>query len=399
MLQAARMSDLRALSCPPRRPCSPGVHALRGAVPRAPVGRGGLAALGLAALCAAAAACAGPTARVAPEDSVLADLPGRWENLFVDVTTPDGPLRMHYLAAGPKDAPRVVLLHGFPDFSYGWREVAPLLATDHRVVAPDLRGYGATGKPRTGYDLDTLAADVLGFADATARVDGVPADVATHLIGHDWGAAVGWWAVMAAPRRFASYTAISVAHPRAYNEFLERSAEQRKKSRYMRSLTIPGVPAIFAGMRDKKRMALYRDQLTRKEAFGDAELAWYRAAFDSTWETRPPLRYYKQKFRRAEHNNSAARKAPKVAIPVLVLWGKRDKYLMWEMAADSCKFVEPGRCTVHVFPAASHWVHWDDPAGVVQQWRAVLGAGAQPGAGAPADASAPAAGAPVALGR
>lgn len=340
-----------------------------------------VAALGPVALAGALlAACAGPTARVAARDSVLADLPGRWDNLFVDVTTAEGPLRMHYLAAGPKDAPRVVLLHGFPDFSYSWREVAPLLAREYRVLAPDMRGYGATGKPKKGYDLDTLATDIIGFADATARIDGAPEGTPTHLVGHDWGAAVGWWAVMAAPQRFASYTAISVAHPRAFTEFLERDDEQRKKSRYMRRLTIPGVPAIFAGMSDKKRRGLYRDQLTRKEAFGDNELVWYRAAFDSTWETRPPIRYYKQRFRRADENDAKARKAAKIAIPVLVLWGKRDKYLKSEMAADSCKYVEAGMCTVHVFPEASHWVHWDEPQGVVAQWRALV-ARAPAGAG------------------
>lgn len=318
-------------------------------------------------------ACAGSTRKMDPADGALGNLPGRWDNAFVEIETSTGPLRMHYVAAGPKDAPRVILLHGFPDFAYTWHEVVPLLSGEYRVLAPDMRGYAATGKPRKGYDLDTLAADIIEFADATAALDGAPADRATHLIGHDWGAAVGWWAVLTAPRRFTTYTAISVAHPRAFTEFLKRSEEQRKKSRYMRKLTLPLVPVFFAGMSDKRRRGVYRDELTRKDAFGDNELVWYRAAFDSTMETRPPLRYYKQKFRNADENEQFARRAPAIAIPVLVLWGKKDKYLMSEMAADSCKYVLPDLCQVEVFPEATHWVHWDDPNAVVTRWQKFIG--------------------------
>lgn len=364
---------------PRRMPCSgsllsPGTAAAR---------RGALLALGLAALLAG---CAGSTAKGDPADHALGQVPGRWENKFVEVWTPTGPMKFHYVAAGPKDAPRVILLHGFPDFTYTWREVAPLLSGDHRVIAPDMRGYGATSKPRKGYDLDTLAADILAFADATAAADAAPAEVATHLIGHDWGAAVGWWTVLKSPKRFTSYTAISVAHPQAFTEFLERSEEQRRRSKYMRKLTIPGVPLFFAGMKGKKRRATYSDELTRKEAFGDNELIWYRAAFDSTYETRPPIRYYKEKFRRGQENEAFAKGADKIGIPVLVLWGKKDSYLMSEMAADSCKFVAAGQCRVHVFPEVGHWVHWDDPKGVAQQWRAFV-AGEKVETAAPAAAA------------
>ena len=337
----------------------------------------------------ASAGCAGSTRRTPPAESALGQLPGRWDNLFIEVQAADGPLQMHYLAAGPKTAPRVLLLHGFPDFSYTWREIVPLLSGEYRVLAPDLRGYAATAKPRKGYDLDNLAKDIVAFADASATADGAPNGTPTHLIGHDWGAAIGWWTVLASPQRFASFTALSVPHPRTFNEYLERSPEQRKRSRYMRLLTVPGVPAIMAGMRDKKRMSLYRDDLARKDAFGDVELIWYRTAFDSTWQTRGPLRYYRQKFRKAKANNAAARAKPKVAIPTLVLWGQQDKYLMWAMAAESCKYVEDGNCTVHVFPDVSHWPHWDDPKGVALHWRAFVAAPA-------AEAGAAEAGAPEA---
>lgn len=333
---------------------------------------------------AIASACAGSTNKGDSEALDPTKTPGRWEHQLVTVPTASGPLQLHYLAAGPKDAPRVILLHGFPDFSYTWREIIPLLAQEYRVLAPDLRGYAASDKPATGYDLDTLAADIIGFADATAAIDGAAKDTPTHLIGHDWGAAVGWWTVMQAPSRMSSFTAIDVPHPVAFADFLETSDEQRKKSRYMKRLTSPLAPRLFAGMSDERRMGVYRDQLARKDAFGDAELAWYRATFDSLEETRPPLAYYQAKLDNAEANEAAARKAPKLAIPVLVLWGENDEYLMSEMAAKSCEHVEADECQVQIFANASHWPHWDDPTGVVERWRSFQAAIAPP---APAAAS------------
>ena len=69
-------------------------------------------------------------------------------------------LSLHVAEAGPEAGPPTILLHGFPEFWYGWRSQIPALAARFRVVAPDLRGYNLSGKPRTGYDFETLASDV-----------------------------------------------------------------------------------------------------------------------------------------------------------------------------------------------------------------------------------------------
>ncbi len=170
----------------------------------------------------------------------------------------------------------------------------------------------------------------------------------------------------------------------------------------MRTFTLPGVSTFFAGMGDKGRREVYQGELVHRDAFDDDDLVWYRAAFDTVAETRPPLRYYKQRFRDAEHNEKTAKEAAKVGIPVLVLWGEQDKHLMWRMAADSCKYVLPGKCQSHVFADACHWPHWDNPAGVVQQWRAFVAASGTPaseppapGPATPASSQGPTPGAPA----
>ena len=104
-------------------------------------------------------------------------------------TVPANGINLHVVQAGPDDGPLVLLLHGFPEFWYGWRrQIDVLAAAGYRVWAPDQRGYNLSDKP-TGldaYTIDELAADVVGLIDAAG------CDRAS-VVGHDWGAAVAWW--------------------------------------------------------------------------------------------------------------------------------------------------------------------------------------------------------------
>ncbi len=92
-------------------------------------------------------------------------------------------INMHYLLAGPDDAPPVVLLHGWPETSYAWRKQIPALSTKYRLIVPDLRGYGATDKPATGYDKRSMARDIKELIEHCGYAKVV-------MIGHDRGARV-----------------------------------------------------------------------------------------------------------------------------------------------------------------------------------------------------------------
>src|SRR5438105_437106 len=97
-------------------------------------------------------------------------------------------IRLHYLEAGPEQGERLVLLHGFPEYSGAWREQIELLAADgYHVIAPDQRGYNLSDKPSgiAAYNVDQLAADVI------ALLDGFRCEKAL-LAGHDWGGIVAW---------------------------------------------------------------------------------------------------------------------------------------------------------------------------------------------------------------
>jgi len=115
-----------------------------------------------------------------------------------------GGLGIHLAEGG--SGPAVVLLHGWPQHWYAWRKVAPKLAGEHRVICPDLRGFGWSDAPPGAYEKATLAEDIIGLLDALEldRVD---------LIGHDWGAWVGFIICLEHPQRVEHYLALNMYTP------------------------------------------------------------------------------------------------------------------------------------------------------------------------------------------
>src|SRR5919197_1165816 len=95
---------------------------------------------------------------------------------------------IHAVAAGPQDGPLAILLHGYPEFWYGWRgQIKPLAEAGLRVVVPDQRGYNESSKPKDwrAYKVARLAADVLDIAGQLGHERFL-------LAGHDWGGIVAW---------------------------------------------------------------------------------------------------------------------------------------------------------------------------------------------------------------
>jgi pimeloyl-ACP methyl ester carboxylesterase len=116
----------------------------------------------------------------------------------------DKAVRLHVAQAG--SGPVVLLLHGFAQHWYAWREVIPLLAEDYRLVCVDTRGFGWSEQTKRGYDTESLAADVLALMDELGLTR-------VRLIAHDWGAGVGFRACLRAPDRFTGFLAINASHP------------------------------------------------------------------------------------------------------------------------------------------------------------------------------------------
>jgi pimeloyl-ACP methyl ester carboxylesterase len=105
-----------------------------------------------------------------------------------------GDQTLHYVEAG--EGPLIVLLHGFPEFWFGWRlQIEPLAAAGFRVVAPDTRGYNLSSKPEgfESYAVDLLAADIRDLIGERGAESAL-------LVGHDWGGSIAWTMAMNHPR-------------------------------------------------------------------------------------------------------------------------------------------------------------------------------------------------------
>ena len=113
-------------------------------------------------------------------------------------------IRLHVAEAGEGDP--VVLVHGWPQHWYCWRRVIPRLAADHRLICPDLRGFGWSDAPRSSYAKRELADDLIALLDAL-ELDRV------RLVGHDWGGFVAFLVALQAPERVSSLLALSIVHP------------------------------------------------------------------------------------------------------------------------------------------------------------------------------------------
>jgi pimeloyl-ACP methyl ester carboxylesterase len=174
-----------------------------------------------------------------------------------------GGLRTHVALAG--NGTPLLLLHGWPQHWWCWRYLIPLLASSHRVIAPDLRGHGWTDAPPGGYDKETLASDVLALLDAL-ELERV------QLIGHDWGGWVGFLLCLRAPERFERYLALNTGHP--WPSADARNLLSLWRFAYQLVVGSPAAgPWLLRTQADRLMERALRDGAARPEAFTDADLA------------------------------------------------------------------------------------------------------------------------------
>ncbi|MCA9610795.1 MAG: alpha/beta fold hydrolase [Myxococcales bacterium] len=250
------------------------------------------------------------------------------------------------LATGPADGPVALLLHGFPDLPGSWTPVMERLARrGYRCVAPWLRGYppSTTDGP---FGLDRLARDALALArELSPRAP-------VFLLGHDWGAAITWFAAMKAPQRIAAALTASVPHPVAFARSLVREPTQLWRSRYMLALQVRSIDR--AGLERLWRRwspgleppAAHLDavEATLREG-GDAALEYYRAI------PRPT---------RLEWLRFIDRDRATVRTPMLYLHGLDDGCIGPGSARGQERLVEaPYR--MEILPGAGHFLQLEKP--------------------------------------
>lgn len=257
-------------------------------------------------------------------------------------------VRLHHVEEG--DGPLVLLLHGFPEFWYSWRHQIPaLVEAGYRVVAPDMRGYNLSDKPRgiTNYTLDRLATDIVELIERLA------ANRAT-IVGHDWGGLVAWATAAWHPDLVDRLVILNAPHPDDYARGL-RDPKQLMKSWYTGFFQLPGAPAILR----RNDFAALRNALVASStegAFTDEDIELYVRAWSEPHAIESMLGYYRAAARRVLGRGE---RLPTISSPVLVLWGERDKALQPLFATPPAELASDVEVTM--FPDATHWIHLDEP--------------------------------------
>jgi pimeloyl-ACP methyl ester carboxylesterase len=244
--------------------------------------------------------------------------------------------------AGPPDGEPVLLLHGFPQHSGQWDQVAALLhSRGYRTVAPDQRGYSPGARP-TDVSAYRIAEPV---ADALALLDERGIDTC-HLVGHDWGAVVAWHLAGRYPDRVRTLTTASVPHPGAMAAAMNGDADQQTRSAYIGLFREPGRAEEVLLREDALRL---RRMLTGCPA---GRVTDYVTPMLEPGALTGALNWYRAMG--PEHLGP-------VGVPTTFVWSDADSAIGPVAAHDCANFVT-GPYRFVLLPGVSHWIPDEAPA-------------------------------------
>jgi len=273
-------------------------------------------------------------------------------------------LSFHLVEAGEPGQPLVILLHGFPEFWWAWRhQITPLAEAGYHVVVPDQRGYNTTEAPQdvAAYAIDFLAADVVAIADAYGAGR-------FHLVGHDWGAVIGWWVAAKYPQRLERVALIDGPHPDVWARQALKHPTQALRSTYVAFFQLPWVPEATLGGFGFAGLKAMMQGSARPDTFEPGAFDHYVHAWAHPGSLSAMLNYY-----RAMRNRTRGDEPARITPPILILWAGEDAALERHVAEACLTLCDRGE--LEFIEGASHWVHLERPAQVNQRVIAWLEAG------------------------
>ena len=257
-----------------------------------------------------------------------------------------GDVRLHYATAGSGER-LVVLLHGFPEFWYSWRHQLVDLSDGYTVVAPDMRGYNLSDRPKrvADYDLALLTEDIAGLIRHFGRENAA-------IIGHDWDAGVAWSFAGRHPELLWKLAALQVPPWPIWRRNL--TLRQLLASWYMFYFQIPFIPEFFGSLAD---FAMLENAITKSTAepnvFSQTEIAEYKKAWSQPGALTAMINYYRANM--AKRFLGTNEPTAKIVAPTLFIYGEKDRAVMASTASGVEDFVE-GPFTEVRIPGKAHWI-------------------------------------------
>ena len=259
---------------------------------------------------------------------------------------------IHYMEEGQGEL--VILLHGFPEFWFGWRHQIPALSKKYRVVAVDMRGYNLSDKPLgvQNYKIDILAKDIADLVKALGEEKAI-------IVGHDWGGAVAWVVATLYPQVVKKLAVLNICHPSEMKKALMGfNLSQWKKSYYIFLFQLPRLPERFLG---KDLKGFFTKAFTtflpkgRTLNITEAEIDKYVEAYSQPGALTATINYYRATFRQLGGLHITG----KLQMPVLMLWGENDIALGKELTYNTKEYCD--NLEIIYDPTSGHFIQHDNP--------------------------------------
>lgn len=222
-------------------------------------------------------------------------------------------LKFDCLTTGDPKNDLIIFLHGFPESAHMWiKLMEQIAALGFFCVAPNQRGYSKDACPvgKKQYTLDKLAGDVIDISQFFDRSK-------FHLVGHDWGAVIGWKVVHDHKDCILSWTALSVPHIQAFGHAMMNDPEQRRMSQYVKDFQWP----YFPEKRLRKNDFYFFRKLWKSSA--PEQVDAYLDIFRNNKQLTAAINYYRANYKLLKKAVSRPILGD-IQVPTLFIWGNKD---------------------------------------------------------------------------
>jgi len=265
-------------------------------------------------------------------------------------------IKLHTIIIGNGEP--IILLHGFPDFWYGWKNVILGLKDDFRLIIPDTRGINLSDKPESvdNYIIDFLVEDIKELAKKLNIKE-------FTLVGHDWGGAIAWAFGFKYPKMLKKLIILNSPHPALFRKKIEKDSKQRRSSGYIFQLLKPGGEQSLLKNDMMALKAAVFGTTKKKNAFTEEDKQRYIEVWSQPNSVLCGVNYYRA-------NRSIEQSAGIINVPTLVIHGMKDNFVRPIVLEALPEYVE--NLKIVKAENSSHWIMHDDPELVISSIREFL---------------------------
>lgn len=255
---------------------------------------------------------------------------------------------LHVLEAGDPVNPTIVFLHGFPEYNAMWaHQLDYFSALGYHVLAPDMRGFNRSEKPKkvSDYAVHELARDVKALVGHFDKDQ-------FSLVGHDLGGMVAWHLSIVFPEMLDKVVIINMPHMDAYRNQGLRNLTQLARSWYVFFFQLPFIPEQVARLSNYKILANSMQSTSISGTFSDEDIDLLIESWKHENAFGTMLNVYRAALRhRFDYRNYQKGRVP---VPLKIIWGEKDQFLIKKLADYSVEYCDHGE--LEYWEDATHWI-------------------------------------------